>query len=204
MVLTEFRSPAPGPFDDLDVAFEDAAVLQPLGSLQEARDLLAAGNSAIERFAPSFLCLLTSMALYSRMVATIAPRRRFRGATALDTPRSLAGVGSLVGRAGRALQDRCDLRLHILAEGFATAGRYLLRVASTSIKGDRFAGWRQDEQIADIRADFGMLARAAVTDLEALLASMPDRRPQAMIGVTGRPRPSLTLVTRAPDSPTQS
>src|SRR5678815_2897652 len=57
----------------VDMALARATELQKLESSQQAIDLLDAGYRVIERLAPNMRRLLAGMALFSRMVAAMAP-----------------------------------------------------------------------------------------------------------------------------------
>ncbi len=55
------------------LTYEEAFAVRALGSVEEAKQLLDVGYKVIERFAPSMLQLLSTMARFSRMVSALAP-----------------------------------------------------------------------------------------------------------------------------------
>jgi hypothetical protein len=155
-----------------DVAFEDAAEVRSLGSVDEARQLLDVGYRVIEQFSPNMLRLLQAMATFSRMVAAMAPveplrPRDFR----LGQLASLAYLNRVLHQFLVSTSERFRLRLYILGRGFGLAGRYLLDSIQRVLRGT-VAEEREWQQIEAIRHDFHSLTDESLASLRTLLSSL--------------------------------
>lgn len=161
-----------------DVAFERAATLRELGSVDEARQLLRVGYRLIDRFAPDLFRLLAMMAVYSRMVSAVAPVRpmnpnRFR-TTGVSV---LARFAALAHHLLVDSVERFRFRLYVIGQ----SARLLLRglARSTAHLVGR-AGPTVDEvdwgNVDAIRSDFHTLTDESIESLRALLTSLEGPR----------------------------
>jgi hypothetical protein len=159
-----------------NLAYDEALTYRQLGSVHEARDLLDAGYRVIERFNPSMLQLLSTMAAFSRMVAAMAPvtplrPRDFR----LTEIASLAYLNGLVHRFLVSTSERFRLRVYILAQSFGLAARALLR-STRRIVDEEPEDQREWEQIDAVRRDYDTLTRDSLDSLRVLLTSLAAER----------------------------
>jgi hypothetical protein len=159
-----------------DVTYDEAFAVKALGSAEEAKRLLDVGYKVIERFCPSMLQLLSTMARFSRMVSAMAPvtplrPRDFR----LTELASLAYLNGLVHRFLVSTSERFRLRLYILGQSFGLAARVLLR-STRRIVGNEPEADRDWEQIEAVRQDFQTLTRDSLDSLRVLLTSLAVER----------------------------
>ncbi len=165
-----------------DVAWDGAFSVRQLGSMDEALRLLEVGYKVIERFSPNMLRLLASMAVFSRMVAAMAPvaplrPRDFR----LAQLASLAQLNRVLHHFLVSSAERFRLRLYILGQSFGLATRALLRSTARLLGGQSHAE-REWEQVAAIRHDFGTLTDESLQSLRALLASLAAQDRERVLG----------------------
>jgi hypothetical protein len=159
-----------------NLAYDEALTYRQLGSVEEARDLLDAGFRVIERFNPSMLQLLSTMAVFSRMVAAMAPvtplrPRDFR----LTEIASLAYLNGLIHRFLVSTSERFRLRIYILGQSFGLATRALLR-STRRIVDEEPEEQREWEQIDAVRRDYDTLTRDSLDSLRVLLTSLAAER----------------------------
>jgi hypothetical protein len=155
----------------VEVPYERAAALHHLGSIEEARRFLGFGYDSLARFSPDMTHLLASMAVFSRMVAALAPV-----APVAPSRFQLRYVVS-VARAGRVLHhflvtagERFRLRLFILGHGFRIATRFALQ-STTRIS----AAPHLEEEWALLdaaRGDFRTLTDESLLSFRTLLTSL--------------------------------
>jgi hypothetical protein len=162
--------------DLANMAYDEALTYRQLGSVDEARELLDVGYLVIERFNPSMLQLLSTMAVFSRMVAAVAPvtplrPRDFR----LTEIASLAYLNGLVHRFLVSTSERFRLRLYILGQSFGLATRALLR-STRRIVDQEPEDQREWEQIDAVRQDYDTLTRDSLDSLRVLLTSLAAER----------------------------
>lgn len=164
------------------MTYDEAFAVHALGSLDEAKQLLDVGYKVIERFSPSMLNLLSTMARFSRMVSAMAPVRPLR-------PRDfkLAEIVSLVYLNGLLHQflvstsERFRLRLYIIGRSFGLATRYLLRSTERIVKNEPEAEkeWRQ---IESVQHDFQALTSESLASLRVLLTSLAAEKRDDLFG----------------------
>jgi hypothetical protein len=150
--------------------------------MDEALRLLEVGYKVIERFSPNMLRLLASMAVFSRMVAAMAPvaplrPRDFR----LAQLASMAQLNRLLHHFLVSSAERFRLRLYILGQSFGLATRALLR-STERLLGGQSQAEREWEQVAAIRHDFGTLTDESLQSLRALLASLAAQDRERVLG----------------------
>jgi len=165
-----------------DVAWDGAFSVRQLGSMDEALRLLEVGYKVIERFSPNMLRLLASMAVFSRMVAAMAPvaplrPRDFR----LAQLASMAQLNRLLHHFLVSSAERFRLRLYILGQSFGLATRALLR-STERLLGGQSPAEREWEQVSAIRHDFGTLTDESLQSLRALLASLAAQDRERVLG----------------------
>jgi hypothetical protein len=164
------------------LTYDEAFAVRALGSLDEAKHLLDVGYKIIERFAPSMMQLLSTMARFSRMVSAIAPVRPLR-------PRDfrLAEIVSLVYLNGLLHQflvstsERFRLRIYIIGRSFGLATRYLLRSTERIVRNEPEAE-REWRQIETVRHDFQVLTEESLESLRALLTSLGAEQRDDLLG----------------------
>jgi len=167
-----------------DLTYDEAFSVRALGSVDEAKRLLDVGYKVIERFSPSMLQLLSTMARFSRMVSAMAPvtplrPRDFR----LTEIASLAYLNGLVHQFLVSTAERFRLRIYILGQSFGLATRVLLR-ATRRIVHDEPEAEREWEQIESVREDFQTLTRDSLDSLRVLLTSLSaEKRDDVLKGL---------------------
>lgn len=182
-----------------DAAFDEAFQLQSLGSNDEARELLKEGYGAIERFAPSFLSLLASMTVYSRMVSAMAPVAPLSASSFRLTPvRSLATLASVLHHLLVTAHERFRLRVFVLRQAFGLARRYLWRATRRVISGQAAKEAREWQQINDARSDFGSILTETAATLRALVVSMPRERADQLIELIEDPSAATKTYVKSP------
>ncbi len=154
------------------ITYDEAFAVHALGSVDEAKQLLDVGFKVIERFAPSMLQLLSTMARFSRMVSAIAPvpplrPRDFRVAEIV----SLAYLNGVLHQFLVSTSERFRLRLYIIGRSFGLATRFLLRSTERIVKGEPEVD-REWKQIDSIRHDFATLTDESLQSLHVLLTSL--------------------------------
>jgi hypothetical protein len=159
-----------------NLTYEEAFSFRQLGSVAEARELLDVGYRVIERFNPSMLQLLTTMAGFSRMVSAMAPvtplsPRDFR----LTEIASLAYLNGLIHQFLVSTAERFRLRIYILGQSFGLATRALLR-STRRITREEPEAEREWEQVDAIRKDYDTLTRDSLDTLRVLLTSLAAER----------------------------
>jgi hypothetical protein len=164
-----------------DITYDEAFTVRELGSLDEARQLLDAGFRVIERFAPSMLKLLSSMATFSRMVSAMAPIPPLRPqGFRLAQLASLAYLNQILHQFLVSTTERYRLRVYVLGRGFGLATRYLLhstrRVVSRQPEAEK--EW---DQIQAIRQDFQTLTDESLLSLKVLLTSLAAERQEKVL-----------------------
>lgn len=158
------------------LTYEEALTYRQLGSADEARELLDAGYRVIERFNPSMLQLLSTMAVFSRMVSAMAPVTPLRpGDFRLTEIASLAYLNGLVHRFLVSTSERFRLRLYILGQSFGLATRALLR-STRRVVSEEPEDEREWEQIDAVRRDYDTLTRESLDSLRVLLTSLAAER----------------------------
>lgn len=155
-----------------NLTYDEALAYRQLGSVAEARELLDVGYRVIERFNPTMLQLLTTMAVFSRMVSAMAPvtplsPRDFR----LTEIASLAYLNGIVHQFLVSTAERFRLRLYILGQSFGLATRALLR-STGRIARDEPEADREWEQVDAVRQDYDTLTRDSLDTLRVLLTSL--------------------------------
>ena len=163
------------------LTYEEAFSFRQLGSVDEARDLLDVGYRVIERFNPSMLQLLTTMAGFSRMVSAMAPVTPLRpGDFRLTEIASLAYLNGLVHQFLVSTTERFRLRLYILGQGFGLATRSLLRSTKRIVENEPEAD-REWEQVDAIRQDYDTLTHHSLDTLRVLLTSLAAERREEVL-----------------------
>jgi len=164
-----------------NLTYEEAFSFRQLGSVDEARDLLDVGYRVIERFNPSMLQLLTTMAGFSRMVSAMAPVTPLRpGDFRLTEIASLAYLNGLVHQFLVSTAERFRLRLYILGQSFGLATRSLLR-STKRIVGDEPEADREWEQVDAVRQDYDTLTHDSLETLRVLLTSLAAERREEVL-----------------------
>lgn len=165
-----------GELELADLTYEEAFIVRELGSLDEAIRLLDAGYHIIERFAPSMLRLLAAMAVFSRMVAAMAPVRPLRPRDfRLTQLASLAHLNRLLHQFLVSTAERFRLRVYILGRSIALATSFLFRSTRRIVDRQPEAD-REWEQIQAIRQDFQTLTDESLESLRVLLTSLAAER----------------------------
>jgi hypothetical protein len=164
-----------------NLTYDEALSFRELGSVSEARELLDVGYRVIERFNPTMLQLLTTMAGFSRMVSAMAPvtplrPRDFR----LTEISSLAYHNGLIHQFLVSTSERFRLRLYILGQSFGLATRALLR-STRRILGDEPEAEREWEQVDAVRQDYDTLTRDSLDTLRVLLTSLAAERREEVL-----------------------
>ncbi len=165
-----------------NLTYDEAFSVRELGSVEEAKHLLDVGYRVIERFSPSMLQLLATMARFSRMVSAMAPvtplrPRDFR----LTELASLAYLNGLVHQFLVSTSERFRLRVYILGQSFGLATRSLLR-STQRIVADEPEAEREWEQVDAIRQDFDTLTRDSLDTLRVLLTSLAAEKRDEVLG----------------------
>ena len=165
-----------------NLTYDEAFSVKELGSVEEAKHLLDVGYRVIERFSPSMLQLLATMARFSRMVSAMAPvtplrPRDFR----LTELASLAYLNGLVHQFLVSTSERFRLRVYILGQSFGLATRSLLR-STQRIVADEPEAEREWEQVDAIRQDFDTLTRDSLDTLRVLLTSLAAEKRDEVLG----------------------
>lgn len=165
-----------------DVAWDGAFNVRRLGSMDEALHLLEVGYKVIERFSPGMLRLLASMAVFSRMVAAMAPVPPLRPHDfRLAQLASLAHLNRLLHQFLVSSAERFRLRLYILGQSFGLATRALVR-STERLVGRHSDAEREWDQLEAIRHDFGTLTDESLQSLRALLASLAAQDRERVLG----------------------
>ena len=164
-----------------NLTYDEALSFRELGSVSEARELLDVGYRVIERFNPTMLQLLTTMAGFSRMVSAMAPvtplrPRDFR----LTEISSLAYLNGLIHQFLVSTSERFRLRLYILGQSFGLATRALLR-STRRIVADEPEAEREWEQVDAVRQDYDTLTRDSLDTLRVLLTSLAAERREEVL-----------------------
>jgi hypothetical protein len=159
-----------------NLTYDEALSFRELGSVSEARELLDVGYRVIERFNPTMLQLLATMAGFSRMVSAMAPVRPLRpGDFRLTELASLAYLNGLIHQFLVSTSERFRLRLYILGQSFGLATRALRR-STRRILGDEPETEREWEQVDAVRQDYDTLTRDSLDTLRVLLTSLAAER----------------------------
>ena len=170
-----------------EFAYHKAARLQMLGSTEEARQLLVAGYRVIERFSPTLLKLLSTMANFSRMVAAITPLPPLRPHDfRVSELVSLAYLGLMIHQFARSSGERFRLRLFVIGQSVSLAGRYLLETTNRILhgKGEEEQAW---EQVEAVREDLETLTAESLSSLRALLMALDRERKLASFPDSQKP-----------------
>jgi hypothetical protein len=166
-----------GELDLADIAYGEALAVRELGSMDEAIRLLDAGYKIIERFAPSMMRLLGTMAQFSRMVSAMAPVRPLRPRDFhLAQLASLAALNRIIHQFLVSTQERFRLKLYVLGRGFGLATRFLLQSTERIVKRTPQAE-KEWDQIDAIRKDFQTLTDESMESLKVLLTSLSAEPP---------------------------
>jgi len=163
------------------ITYDEALSVRALGSVEEAKQLLDVGYKVIERFAPSMLQLLATMAKFSRMVSAMAPvaplrPRDFR----LTEIASVAYLGGILHQLLVSTSERFRLKLYILGQSFGLATRALLR-STRRIVHDEPEAEQEWEQVELVRKDFETLTRDSLDSLRVLLTSLSAERKEDVL-----------------------
>jgi hypothetical protein len=155
----------------VDVALARAVEVNRLGSTEEAIRLLETGCGVIAWFAPNMRRALAGMAVFSRMVAAMAPLPPLRpGDFQMTQLVSLAYLNALLHQFLVSTAERFRLRVHILRAGFGMASHLLFRSR------DRISGEPAEIQawtaVAAIRHDFTTLTDESLESFRVLLTSL--------------------------------
>lgn len=158
------------------LTYDEALAHRQLGSVTEARELLDVGYRVIERFNPTMLQLLTTMAVFSRMVSAMAPvtplsPRDFR----LTEIASLAYLNGILHQFLVSTSERFRLRLYVLGQSFGLATRALLR-STRRILGEEPEAEQEWEQVDAVRQDYETLTHDSLDTLRVLLTSLAAER----------------------------
>jgi hypothetical protein len=161
-----------------DVAYDRAAALRELGSVEEARQLLSVGYGLIDRFAPDLFRLLAMMAVYSRMVSAVVPVRPMEADRFRTTGVSvLARFASLAHHLLVDSVERFRFRLYVIGQSARLLLRGLARstahLVGRPVQTQNEIDW---EHIAAIRSDFHALTDESIASLRALLTSLEGSR----------------------------
>jgi hypothetical protein len=136
----------------------------------------------IERFSPSMLRLLSSMAVFSRMVAAMAPVAPLRPQDfRLGQLANLAQLNRLLHQFLVSSAERFRLRLYILGQSFGLAMRALMR-STERLLGRGSDADREWEQVEAIRHDFAKLTDESLESLRVLLASLATQDGERVLG----------------------
>jgi len=158
------------------ITYDEAFSVRALGSVDEAKHLLDVGYKVIERFSPSMLHLLATMARFSRMVSAMAPvaplrPRDFR----LTEIASLAYLGGILHQLLVSTSERFRLKLYILGQSFGLATRALLRSTQKIVRNEPESN-QEWEQIELQTKDYETLTRESLDSLRVLLTSLSAER----------------------------
>ena len=165
-----------------NLTYEEAFSVRALGSVDEAKHLLDVGYRVIERFSPSMLQLLTTMARFSRMVSAMAPVTPLRPKDfRLTELASLAYLNGLIHQFLVSTSERFRLRIYILGQSFGLATRSLLR-STERIAADDPEAEREWEQVDAIRQDFDTLTRDSLDTLRVLLTTLAAEKRDDVLG----------------------
>jgi len=164
-----------------NLTYDEAFSVRALGSVDEAKHLLDVGYKVIERFSPSVLQLLTTMARFSRMVSAMAPvaplqPKDFR----LTEIASLAYLNGILHQFLVSTAERYRLRVYILGQSFGLATRALLRSTRRIVRDEPEAEQEWD-QIESVREDFETLTRDSLDSLRVLLTSLSAERKEDVL-----------------------
>jgi hypothetical protein len=164
-----------------NLTYDEAFSVRALGSVEEAKQLIDVGYKVIERFSPSMLQLLSTMARFSRMVSAMAPvsplrPRDFR----LTEIASLAYLNGILHQFLVSTAERFRLKLYILGQSFGLATRALLR-STRRIAHDEPEAEQEWEQIEAVRQDFDTLTRDSLESLRVLLTSLSAERKEDVL-----------------------
>jgi hypothetical protein len=159
-----------------DITYDEAFAVKELGSVDEAIRLLDVGSQVIERFAPSLLRLLATMAAFSRMVSAMAPVRPLRPRDfRLAQLASLAYLNRVLHQLLVSGAERFRLKLYIVGRCVGMATRFLLRSTRRIAEREPDAE-REWDQIQAIRHDFQALTEESLESLRTLLVSLAAER----------------------------
>jgi hypothetical protein len=165
-----------------NLTYDEAFAVRALGSVDEAKQLLDVGYRVIERFAPSMLQLLSTMARFSRMVSAMAPVAPLRPRDfKLAEIASLAYLNGLLHQFLVSTAERYRLRVYILGRSFGLATRFLLRSTERIVKGEPEEE-REWKQVDSIRQDFQTLTQESLDSLRVLLTSLAAERRDDLLG----------------------
>jgi len=158
------------------ITYDEAFSVRALGSVDEAKHLLDVGYKVIERFSPSMLHLLATMARFSRMVSAMAPvaplrPRDFR----LTEIASLAYLGGILHQLLVSTSERFRLKLYILGQSFGLATRALLRSTQKIVRNEPESE-QEWEQVEHQTKDYETLTRESLDSLRVLLTSLSAER----------------------------
>jgi hypothetical protein len=155
-----------------NLTYDEALSYRQLGSLAEARELLDVGYRVIERFNPTMLQLLTTMAVFSRMVSAMAPVTPLRPKDfRLTEIASLAYLHGIVHRFLVSTAERFRLRLYILGQSFGLATRALLRSTGKILR-EEPESEKEWDQVDAVRQDYDTLTRDSLDTLRVLMTSL--------------------------------
>ena len=165
-----------------NLTYDEALSFKQLGSVDEARELLDVGYRVIERFNPSMLQLLTTMAVFSRMVSAMAPvtplrPRDFR----LAEIASLAYLNGIIHQFLVSTSERFRLRLYVLGQSFGLATRALLR-STRRIAHDEPEAEQEWEQVDAVRQDYETLTHDSLETLRVLMTSLAAEKREDVLG----------------------
>lgn len=176
-----------GELDLAEITYDQAHAVRELGSIDEAIELLDAGYKIIERFAPSMMRLLGTMAQFSRMVSAMAPVRPLRPRDFhLAQLASLAALNRIIHQFLVSTQERFRLKLYVLGRGFGLATRFLLQSTERIVQRTPQAE-KEWEQIDAIRKDFQTLTDESMESLRVLLTSLSSQPPVELDGGPSEP-----------------
>ena len=155
-----------------NLTYDEALTYRQLGSVAEARELLDVGYRVIERFNPTMLQLLTTMAVFSRMVSAMAPVTPLRPRDFRVTEiASLAYLNGIIHQFLVSTSERFRLRLYVLGQSFGLATRALLR-STGRILSEEPEAEQEWEQVDAVRQDYDTLTRDSLDTLKILLTSL--------------------------------
>jgi hypothetical protein len=160
----------------VDLTYAQARAARDLGSDDEALRLLDVGCKLIEQYCPTMLRAIAAMSVLSRMVAAMRPPRPLRpSAFQLQELAQLARLNAFMHHFLISSIERFRLRLTIMARGFATIARVVLRSTRRAHAGPAALG---DElpRLEAARADVRTLSEESLDALRMLLEGLAAER----------------------------
>jgi hypothetical protein len=175
--LEAWRCQLGAELDLVDLTYDQAREAQTHGREEEALRLLDCGCRLIEAYCPTMIRALAAWSVLSRMVAAMAPVKPLRpDRLRLPELAQLARVNQFVHQFLVTTGERFRLRLQVLARGFQTLSRVMVR-SSAQLK-QRPAEPEWDRVVAS-RQDMRTLSQESLEALRLLLISLDAERRKA-------------------------